>query len=76
MDNAKFAKLCKDSGLYKGGFTATDADLIFSKVKAKGERKISFQEFQGALTHIAAKKVSSSTGGTRRFFSASTGRLA
>ena len=32
MDNARFAKLCKDCGLYDKQFTTTDADLIFVKV--------------------------------------------
>lgn len=33
MDSAKFAKLCKDAGLIGRGFTVTDADLIFTKVR-------------------------------------------
>ena len=37
MDNAKFAKCCNDSGLINRKFTSTDADIIFSKVKVKGE---------------------------------------
>ena len=28
MDNAKFAKLCHDSGLINKKFTSTDADII------------------------------------------------
>jgi hypothetical protein len=35
LDNAKFAKCCNDSSLINRKFTSTDADIIFSKVKAK-----------------------------------------
>jgi hypothetical protein len=56
MDNAKFAKLCRDSFNDKK-FTGTDADLIFTKTKAPGARKIRFTEFRDkALPQIAAKK--------------------
>lgn len=33
MDNAKFAKLCRDLKLLDKKLTATDVDIIFSKVK-------------------------------------------
>eukprot|EP00992_Anisonema_acinus_P012225 TRINITY_DN7980_c0_g1_i1.p1 TRINITY_DN7980_c0_g1~~TRINITY_DN7980_c0_g1_i1.p1 ORF type:complete len:171 (+),score=58.70 TRINITY_DN7980_c0_g1_i1:45-515(+) len=57
MDNAKFAKFCRDTKLLDKKFTATDADLIFAKAKAKGERKLKFAEFKGAaLTLVAEKK--------------------
>eukprot|EP01062_Namystynia_karyoxenos_P018872 TRINITY_DN1702_c0_g1_i1.p1 TRINITY_DN1702_c0_g1~~TRINITY_DN1702_c0_g1_i1.p1 ORF type:complete len:477 (+),score=162.54 TRINITY_DN1702_c0_g1_i1:85-1431(+) len=57
MDNAKFAKFCKETGLVDKQFTATDADLIFSKVKPKGGRVIDFGTFKaGALPEIAARK--------------------
>lgn len=41
---------------YMQNFTQTDCDLIFTKVKAKGARKINFPEFCAALEHVAAKK--------------------
>jgi hypothetical protein len=57
MDNAHFAKMCKECGLIDKVFTTTDVDMIFTKVKAKGERKITFQQFvEGVLPAIAAKK--------------------
>ena len=34
MDNAKFAKLARDLKLLDKKLTATDVDIIFSKVKA------------------------------------------
>eukprot|EP01061_Rhynchopus_euleeides_P030249 TRINITY_DN50313_c0_g1_i1.p3 TRINITY_DN50313_c0_g1~~TRINITY_DN50313_c0_g1_i1.p3 ORF type:complete len:155 (+),score=70.13 TRINITY_DN50313_c0_g1_i1:59-523(+) len=57
MDNAKFAKFCKDTKLVDKKFSATDCDLIFSKVKPKGARKISYDCFKNqALVEIAARK--------------------
>jgi p25-alpha len=35
MDGAKFAKMCRESGLLCSRFSTTSVDLIFSKVKAK-----------------------------------------
>jgi hypothetical protein len=59
MDNAKFIKLCKEAGLIDTKFTTTDADLLFSKIKAKGARKITFSQFADlALPEIATKKKS------------------
>jgi len=56
MDNAKFAKLCRDSKILDKKLTATDVDLIFSKVKAKGERKINFETFRDSAVPELAKK--------------------
>lgn len=36
MDNAKFAKLFRDLKLFDKKFTATDADIIFSRPEVKG----------------------------------------
>jgi hypothetical protein len=36
--------------------TQTDCDLIFTKVKTKGARKINYGEFCAALDSVAAKK--------------------
>lgn len=38
-------------------FTTTQADLIFTRVKAKGERKINFDEFLYAIDQIGIAKV-------------------
>ncbi|KAK9915478.1 hypothetical protein WJX75_009754 [Coccomyxa subellipsoidea] len=56
LDGAKFVKIFKDSGLLGNGLIATDLDIIYSKVKTKGARKIQFAEFQKALDLVAAKK--------------------
>ena len=57
MDNSHFAKMCKECGFIDKTFTTTDVDMIFTKVKAKGARKITFKEFQaGVIPAIAAKK--------------------
>ena len=56
MDGRQFAKLCKDTKLIGSGFTATDVDLIFAKVKDQKARKINFKQFQAALDQIGAKK--------------------
>eukprot|EP01003_Olkasia_polycarbonata_P004421 NODE_352_length_965_cov_102.730349_g306_i0.p1 GENE.NODE_352_length_965_cov_102.730349_g306_i0~~NODE_352_length_965_cov_102.730349_g306_i0.p1 ORF type:complete len:153 (-),score=29.51 NODE_352_length_965_cov_102.730349_g306_i0:455-913(-) len=57
LDGAKFAKLCKDSKLICKKFTTTDVDLLFSKIKVKGERKINYNTFRtAAIPGIAAKK--------------------
>ncbi|GAX79252.1 hypothetical protein CEUSTIGMA_g6692.t1 [Chlamydomonas eustigma] len=58
MDNSRFVKLCRDSGLFDNHFTTTEADLIFKKVAPKGKAraKISFVEFQAALEHVARDK--------------------
>jgi hypothetical protein len=56
MDGRQFAKLCKDTKLIGGGFTATDVDLTFAKVKDRTARKITFAQFRAALPVIGAKK--------------------
>lgn len=58
MDNSHFAKMLKETKIIDGKqFTTTDADLLFNKAKAKGERKLSFAAFRdGCLAEIAAKR--------------------
>ena len=56
MDNAKFNKFCKDTKVIDRKFTSTDADLIFSSTKGKGERKISYSVFAGAALDAVAKR--------------------
>lgn len=56
MDNNHFAKMLKECKIIGKVFTSTDADLLFSKVKAKSARKITFDEFKTkAVPEIAAK---------------------
>jgi len=58
FDIVKFAKFARDTNLLnKTTFTTVDIDLIFSKVKAKGERKINYETFRRrAIPLIAQKK--------------------
>jgi hypothetical protein len=56
MEGKTFAKLAKDCHLLDKKVTATDIDLIFAKVKAKGARKITPQQYILALHEIATKK--------------------
>lgn len=56
LDSRSFVKLLKDAGLLDAKFTTTDADLIFAKVKTKGSRKITFEQFEEALSQVALRK--------------------
>ncbi|KAI9342285.1 p25-alpha-domain-containing protein [Obelidium mucronatum] len=54
MDNAKFAKLCRDSGLVDNiSLSLIDVDIIFAKCKQVGKRKLFYADFQRALREIA-----------------------
>nr|ADX30619.1 tubulin polymerization promoting protein [Suberites domuncula] len=68
MDNAKFAKLFRDLKLLDKKFTSTDVDIIFNRpeVKAKGERKINFAQFQAALKLVAEKKYPGDSDGLKK----------
>mmetsp|Transcript_64276 Transcript_64276/g.119453 ORF Transcript_64276/g.119453 Transcript_64276/m.119453 type:complete len:428 (+) Transcript_64276:83-1366(+) len=59
LDGKSFAKLCKDGGLVDKQLTTTDIDLIFTKVVAKGQRKIILQQFEKALVLIAERRSTS-----------------
>jgi len=57
LDNKKFSKLAKDCKLVdKSHCTTTDIDLIFTKIKPKGGRTVSFKLFQEGIEEIAKKK--------------------
>lgn len=56
MDGRTFVKALKDSGLIGKAFSATDADLLFSKVVPKGQRRLCFAGFLEALAQVATKK--------------------
>lgn len=58
MDNSHFSKMLKETKIIDTKtFTSTDADLLFNKVKAKGERKIGFVAFRDhVIPEISAKK--------------------
>ncbi|XP_007905750.1 tubulin polymerization-promoting protein family member 3 [Callorhinchus milii] len=57
MNGKNWAKVCKDCKVIDGKtVTATDVDIVFSKVKAKSARVINFEEFKSALTELAPKR--------------------
>lgn len=57
LDGAKFAKLIREAGLIDPNLmTPVDVDIIFSRAKGKGERKIVFGQFLEALRMIGMKK--------------------
>ncbi|KAK2815931.1 hypothetical protein Q5P01_026398 [Channa striata] len=57
MNGKNFAKMCKDCHIIDGkNVTTTDVDIVFSKVKAKSARVITFEQFTQALTELAPKR--------------------
>jgi hypothetical protein len=56
MANKDFAKLNKDCGLTDKKYTTTDVDLVFTKVKDKTAKVITYDQFKEAVKQIAAKK--------------------
>jgi len=51
-----FAKLCRETGLINKTCTKTDVDLIFTKCKPKGARKLDWRCFKEALLQIGEKR--------------------
>lgn len=57
MDGSKWAKLTREASLIDGTvISLTEVDILFNRVKGKGERKISFLQFRMALKLLAEKK--------------------
>ena len=56
MDGRTFMKFLKDSELIASNCTPTDADLIFTKVKPRGGRTLSFDGFMEGLNQVALRK--------------------
>lgn len=57
MNGKNFVKLCKDCRITDGkNVTTTDVDIVFSKVKAKTVRVITFEQFNQALIELAPKR--------------------
>lgn len=57
MHGKNWSKICKDCGVIDGkNITLTDVDIVFSKVKKKSCRNITYDEFKVALTELARKK--------------------
>ncbi|XP_030015950.1 tubulin polymerization-promoting protein family member 3 [Sphaeramia orbicularis] len=57
MNGKNWAKLCKDCKIIDGkNVTSTDVDIVFTKVKQKTSRVITYEEFQKALEMLAPKR--------------------
>ncbi|XP_066572116.1 tubulin polymerization-promoting protein [Amia ocellicauda] len=57
MHGKNWSKLCKDCGIIDGkNITLTDVDIVFSKVKKKSCRTITYDQFIEALGVLAKKR--------------------
>ncbi|XP_051234165.1 tubulin polymerization-promoting protein family member 3 isoform X1 [Dicentrarchus labrax] len=57
LNGKNWAKLCKDCKIIDGkNVTATDVDIVFSKVKQKTSRVITYEEFRRALDELGPKR--------------------
>ncbi|XP_051999694.1 tubulin polymerization-promoting protein-like isoform X1 [Xyrauchen texanus] len=57
MHGKNWSKLCKDCGVIDGkNITLTDVDIVFSKVKNKSSRAITYSQFKEALAELARKR--------------------
>ena len=56
MDSRTFQKFNKDAGLISKRLSRTSVDLIFTKVKARGQRSVDFNGFLECLRHVAAER--------------------
>jgi len=56
LDNSKWAKALTDLLWLDDKMTKTDGDLIFSKVKPKGGRKLQYDEFVVGVHEVAKKR--------------------
>ncbi|CAM9243804.1 unnamed protein product [Bubo scandiacus] len=52
-----WSKLCKDCHVIDGkNVTITDVDIVFSKIKGKSSRTITFEQFKEALQELSKKR--------------------
>lgn len=56
MDGRGFVKCLRHGGLIDEDFSTAEADLVFTKCKPKGLRKIDFDTFLRALKEVAIRK--------------------
>eukprot|EP00835_Amoeboradix_gromovi_P006936 NODE_950_length_2826_cov_0.272094.p2 type:complete len:221 gc:universal NODE_950_length_2826_cov_0.272094:1054-392(-) len=57
IDNSKFSKLARETGIIDKKCTSTDVDIIFNKAKKnKTDRKLDFDQFKVALKLLAEVK--------------------
>ncbi|PFH33097.1 p25-alpha family protein [Besnoitia besnoiti] len=59
MDSRTLVKLCKETGIIDKQTTPTDIDLIFTKCKAKGAKRITYEDFEKVVEEIAKRKKTS-----------------
>ncbi|KAJ8290719.1 hypothetical protein GJAV_G00016690 [Gymnothorax javanicus] len=63
LHGKNWSKLCKDCGVIDGkSITLTDVDIVFSKVKNKSSRTITYEQFKEALAELARKRFKDKTG--------------
>lgn len=55
IDSKEYAKIYKDAGLIGKKLTTNDCDINFSKVKNKGSKGITFEQFEKTLELAAPK---------------------
>ncbi|XP_004698173.1 tubulin polymerization-promoting protein [Echinops telfairi] len=57
MHGKNWSKLCRDCQVIDGkNVTVTDVDIVFSKIKGKSCRTITFEQFQEALQELSRKR--------------------
>jgi len=56
MDGRSFVKCLRNSALIDADFTTAEADLVFTKCKARRARKIDFDTFVRALEEVAVRR--------------------
>ncbi|GAB5368656.1 hypothetical protein AAMO2058_001338400 [Amorphochlora amoebiformis] len=59
MTGAKYFKFTKDCGIVDKKLTRTSVDLLFSKIKVKGQRTINFATFKKSMMDLAKLKFGS-----------------
>lgn len=55
MDSRTFVKILKDSNLLNKKLTAVDVDITFAKVKTKGSKRITYDQFVEAIKCLVEK---------------------
>lgn len=56
VDSFKFMKLMKDSNLVDANLRPQDVDIIFTKAKPQGQRKLDYNAFQCAIELVSSKR--------------------
>eukprot|EP00656_Telonema_subtile_P002699 TRINITY_DN11229_c0_g1_i6.p1 TRINITY_DN11229_c0_g1~~TRINITY_DN11229_c0_g1_i6.p1 ORF type:complete len:211 (-),score=38.14 TRINITY_DN11229_c0_g1_i6:360-992(-) len=55
LDSTKFMKLCRDCGLISPQFNRNDVDFVFLQAVPKGQRKMSYDHFEVAVSLMAER---------------------